>query len=150
MLAVLSVCCHGQRRFVFAPTTGDFTTTVIDGRTYGVEYKDARILAKKAKVKCTFDDITGAITATLAQSGAKVEKGGDLVITVEQYECFVAAVVWTGITNLRVEIEGKTELIAGKGHQGDIWGSRSGKAALQRSFNDAMTKLIKWLSENTE
>jgi hypothetical protein len=148
LLIMFSACLFGQKRIVLKPEKSGFETSLLSGRSLVISFQDKRIIERKAKVNATFDDVTKAVTETLVGAGATVTEGEGIQIAILQYEAFAKGVVWIAVTKYEVTVGGEKHTIQSDHSEGNVWGSRTAKIVLQKSFDKANEELITFLSEH--
>ncbi|MDR2918405.1 MAG: hypothetical protein LBV72_03440 [Tannerella sp.] len=150
-----------KKVYVFKPQVSEFASTnLLEGKTIQVNYKDTRIINKKSKVECTFEELTSVINESLKAVFPKVvwidSADADIIlnIRVKRYEAFFPGGVWRGFAEYDVElIHGSDEVkeeILGTRTEGNIWGIKTAKKVLQMSFDRANEDLVKLLIEHLE
>jgi hypothetical protein len=148
LLVLIPSICFSQKRYVLRPQKSAFTTEILKGVSIKLDYRDARILPKKAKIQCSFDEITGAITETLSAAGADVTGGRGVEVKILQYEVFARGVVWIGLTTYEVDSGGNKHTVKGENSEGNVLGMKTAKSVLSKSFDAANKELINFISEN--
>lgn len=150
-----------KKVYIFKPKVSEFASTnLLDNKTIRVNYKDTRIINKKSKVECTFEELSSIIDETLKATFPKAvwtdSADADIVlnIKVERYEAFFPGGVWRGFAEYEVElIHGPDEIkqeILGTRTEGNIWGIKTAKKVLQMSFDRANEDLVKLLIDHLE
>lgn len=158
LIVIASVPVFGfaqKKVYAFKPKVSEFApTSMHEGKSIKIEFRDARIISSKSKVKTTFEDITSAITESLKAAFPKasfVDGNSDItiILKLEQYEVFARGVVWIGITKYQVGLKhGSDEIqqeIDGTHSEGNVLGMGTAKSVQQKSFNEANNILVKLL-----
>lgn len=164
ILILLAIPLIGMSQsYVFFPEIKTEQRQEFNDIKISVVYKDSREYDKKLKEKCTKEDIFNAFTNYIAQtfpnlnlsilSGDKFEENPEegeitLKINLLKYDAAFYPSVYVANTNyLAILIDNRNGLkiyrdtIKGAGNQFNAFGAKSGKIALNNSFQKAFDKL---------
>jgi hypothetical protein len=154
LFAIINYSIAPAQTYIWPPKSeGYFLTSILQGKDVSIEIKDTRVIVPSSKVEVSFEQISNeilrAITQTYGKSFINNKSEKKVLILVQAYDVTFYTGMWHAQTRYAVRIDEEEEyIIEQTNNLFNVWGYRSGKKVLTKSFTGANLKLFQFLNEN--